>query len=187
MASFTLGILIAAAIIGIWFISTFNKFRRLKILITEAWSGIDIQLKRKANIIPNLVDVLKMQMAFEKEILIELSNARSGLNDHDREKAMAANDKIDKIMTSIRATAEAYPNIGTNDSFRQLMSDIRDCEDKVGYARNRYNMNITNYNMEIAVFPNNIIAGVMGYTSEKMFEISTPPREIADNMRIGKL
>ena len=187
MSPLFLCILIGIAIVLLWIIGTFNKFKRLKVLISEAWSGIDVQLKRKANIIPNLVDVLKMQMSFEKEVLVELTNARSGLSSSNHEEAMAANDKVDTIMASIRATAEAYPALGTNESFRQLMTDIRDCEDKVSYARNRYNMSVAKYNMDIAVFPSNIIAGMMGFSSEKMFEIAEPPREIADNMRIGKL
>ena len=187
MSPWTIGILIAVVLVIIWCISTFNKFKRLKVLITEAWSGIDVQLKRKANIIPNLVDVLKMQMSFEKEVLVELTNARSGLNSNDHEQAMAANDKMDKIIASIRATAEAYPTLGTNESFRQLMTDIRDCEDKVGYARNCYNITVTKYNMDIAVFPSNMIAGMMGCVPEKMFEIATPSRETADNLRIGKI
>ncbi len=185
----TIGIVccVTVPVVIIWAISIFNGLKRLKIQITEAWSGIDVQLKRKANIIPNLVDVLKMQMSFEKEVLVELTNARSGLNSTNHEEAMKANDKLDKIMASIQATVEAYPALGTNESFRVLMADIRDCEDKVSYARNRYNMSTAKYNMDIAVFPNNIIAGMMGCTPEKMFEIATPPREIADNIRIGKL
>ena len=186
----SVGLLVIIAIVGllaIWSISTANKFKRLRVIVAEAWSGIDVQLKRKANIIPNLVDVLKMQMSFEKNVLVELTNARAGLSSRDREQAMLANDKIDKIVSSIQATAEAYPTLGTNESFRQLMTDIRDCEDKISYARNRYNMSVAKYNMDITVFPNSIIAGIMKCSQEKMFEISTPPREIADNMRIGKL
>ena len=187
MSTFFLCVLIVIAILIVWGIAIFNKLKRLKVLITESWSGIDVQLKRKANIILNLVDVLKMQMSFEKEVLVELTKARGGLSSNDHEQAMQANDKIDKIVASIRATAEAYPTLGTNGSFRQLMTDIRDCEDKVSYARNRYNMSVGQYNMDIAVFPNNIIAGMMGCSPEKLFEIAEPPREIADNIRIGKL
>ena len=180
-------ILCILAVTIVWGIFAYNGISRLKVLIAEAWSGIDVQLKRKANIIPNLVDVLKMQMSFEKELLVELTKARSALTDSDHEKAMAADEKVNEIMASIRATAEAYPNLGTNESFRVLMADIRDCEDKVGYARNRYNMSVASYNMKIVVFPSNIIAKIMGCTPEKMFEIETPQREITDNLRISKM
>ena len=185
----TTGIVIIAvgAIILLWAIVVFNRFKRLKVQIAEAWSGIDVQLKRKVNILTNLLDVLKMQMTFENNLLTELSKARSGLLAQDHEVAMSANDKLTQLLSSITATAEAYPNLGTNQSYLRMMSDIRDCEDKVTYARTRYNMVVSDFNAGISVFPSNIIAGLMKCSPEKMFEISEPPREIADNLRIGKM
>ena len=175
------------AVIAFWWIGTMNGFRRLKISIQEAWSGIDVQLKRKANIIPNLVDTLKMQMDFESKVLTDLTAARSGLVSGSRAEAMAASDKITAMLPSIRATAESYPALGTNQSFLKLMEDIRDCEDKITYARNRYNMTVARFNMDIAMIPGSIVAGAMHLTPEEMFEITAAAREDADNMRIGKL
>ena len=175
------------AVIILWVIATNNKFRRMQIVVAEAWSGIDVQLKRKANILPNLVDTIKMQMQFESDVLVKLTAARSGLNSSNREEAMKANDQVNALMPSIRATAEAYPALGTNASFLQMMNDIRDCEDKVTYARNRYNMSVSSYNQSIAVFPASLIAGMIHCTPEKMFEISAVAREEADNIRISKI
>lgn len=186
----SIGVIIAIAIIVIlllWIIAIYNMFKRLKVIITEAWSGIDVQLKRKANIIPNLVDTLKMQMNFEEKLLTELTAARSGLSSNDRETAMSANDQLDQVFAGLRATMEAYPTLGTNASFRKMMDEIRDCEDKIAYSRNRYNMSVAKYNMEIAVFPNSIFANMFNAHKEKMFELSVPPREIVDNIRISKL
>jgi len=174
-------------IILLWWISTVNMFRRLKIAIQEAWSGIDVQLKRKANIIPNLVDTLKMQMDFESKVLTDLTAARTGLISGNRAEAIAASDKISSMIPQIRATAESYPALGTNSSFLKLMEDIRDCEDKITYARNRYNMTVAKYNADIVMIPASIVAGTMGLTAEEMFEISASAREEADNMRISKL
>lgn len=185
-----LGLIISAVVVVLiifWAIATSNKFKRMQILITEAWSGIDVQLKRKANILPNLVDTIKMQMQFESDVLTRLTAARSGLNSSDREEAMKANDQVNALMPSIRATAEAYPALGTNASFLQMMNDIRDCEDKVTYARNRYNMTVSTYNQSIVVFPASIIAGMCHCAPEKMFEISAVAREEADNIRISKI
>ena len=179
--------IIVVAIIVLWWISTMNGFRRLKVAIQEAWSGIDVQLKRKANIIPNLVDTLKMQMDFESKVLTDLTAARSGLVSGDRAEAMAASDKISSMLPSIRATAESYPALGTNQSFLRLMEDIRDCEDKITYARNRYNMTVAKYNADIIMFPASIVSGMMHLTPESMFEISAQAREDADNMLISKL
>lgn len=184
------GLIITIAVVlavVFWWISTMNGFRRLQVAIQEAWSGIDVQLKRKANIIPNLVDTLKMQMNFENKVLTELTAARSGLISGNHAEAMAANDKISSLLPSIRATAESYPALGTNASFLRLMEDIRDCEDKITYARNRYNMTVAKYNMDIVMIPASIVAGFMHLTKEEMFEISAQSREDADNIRISKL
>ncbi|MBR7107546.1 MAG: LemA family protein [Lentisphaeria bacterium] len=178
---------VVVVLIVLWYIGTMNKFRRLKIAIEESWAGIDVQLKRKANIIPNLVDALRMQMNFEEKVLTELTAARTGLTSSDRNEAMAANDKISSLIPSIRATAENYPQLGTNQSFLQLMNDVRDCEDKIAYARNRYNMTTARYNMEIVMVPASIVASQMGLQKENLYEIAQTQRDEADNMRISKL
>lgn len=180
-------ILGVAAVVVIWAIATYNSFRRMKVMIQESWSGIDVQLKRKANILPNLVDTLKMQMNFETTLLTQLTEARSGLTSGSPKEAMAANDKLSGVMSSINAVAEAYPTLGTNASFLQMMGDIRDCEDKVSYARNRYNMTVARYNMSIVMIPASIIAGSMGLKQEDMFEIPDQQRTDADNIRISQL
>ena len=185
-----IGIIIAAVIVVaiiLWWIATMNRFNRLKVVITEAWAGIDVQLKRKANIIPNLVDTLKMQMNFENKVLTELTQARSGLTSSNHAEAMAANEKINSILPSIHAVAEAYPELGTNKSFLTMMADIKDCEDKIAYARNRYNMSVARYNMDIVMFPASIVANQMALKKEEMFEISQKSREDADNIRISQL
>ena len=104
--------IVVVVLILFWWISTYNTFKRLQITIQEAWSGIDVQLKRKANIIPNLVDTLKMQMKFEEDVLTKLTAARSGLVSSNKEEAMAADNQVNHIMANIRATAEAYPELG---------------------------------------------------------------------------
>ena len=180
-------ILAVVAVIILWWIATMNSFRRLKISIQESWGGIDVQLKRKANIIPNLVDSLKMQMDFESKVLTELTAARTGLASSNHAEAIAASDKISSLIPGIRATAENYPQLGTNQAFLKLMEDIRDCEDKIAYARNRYNMTVARYNMDIAMFPASIVAAALHFSSEEVFEITETARQDADNMRISKL
>ncbi|MBE6400402.1 MAG: LemA family protein [Lentisphaerae bacterium] len=179
--------IVVAVLIVLWWIAKFNAFTRLKIAITESWGGIDVQLKRKANIIPNLVDALRMQIDFESNLLKELTAARTGLASSDHAEAIAASDRISAILPQIRATAENYPQLGTNASFLKLMEDIRDCEDKIAYARNRYNMTVARYNMDIAMFPAKIVAGVHNFAAEQLFEITEAARQDADNMRISKL
>lgn len=179
--------IIIVVLLVLWWISVSNRFRRLKISIQEAWSGIDVQLKRKANIIPNLVDSLKMQMNFESEVLTKLTAARSGLTSGNRAEAMAASDQVSSLLPSIHAVAESYPTLGTNQSFLTMMADIKDCEDKIAYARNRYNMTVARYNTDIVMFPASIVANAMHLQQEEMFEISDAARNDADSMRISQL
>lgn len=180
-------IIAVAAVLILWYVSAYNRFRRLKVAIQEAWSGIDVQLKRKANLLPNLVDTLKMQMNFESGLLTKLTEARSGLNSADKAEAMRASDAVTALLPAIRATAENYPELGTNKSFLQMMQDIRDCEDKISYARNRYNMTVARYNMDRQQIPGCFVASSMGLADEPLFEISAGKRKEADEMRIGKL
>ena len=100
---------------------------------------------------------------------------------------MRANDAVTKLIPSIHAVAENYPELGTNKSFLKLMEDVRDCEDKVTFARNRYNMTVARFNMDIQQIPASFVAGRMGLVPEPMFEITQEKREEADNMRIGQL
>ena len=174
-------------VIVLWYILTYNKFRRMKVMIQEAWSGIDVQLKRKANIIPNLVDSIKMQMNIESDLLKKLTELRGGLASDDHVEAIKANEQINALMPSINAVAENYPTLGTNESFLRLMGDIRDAEDKIAYARNRYNISVSRYNMDIVSIPNNIVAGMMRLEAEPMFEISETVRKDTDDMRISQL
>jgi LemA protein len=186
----SLGVIISIAIVVLvllWVIGLYNKIKRLQITITEAWSGIDVQIKRKANILPNLVDTIRMQMKFEEDVLSKLTAARTGLNSSSRDEVIKANEQLNALMPSIRATAEAYPALGTNASFLQMMGDIRDCEDKITYARTRYNMTVSVYNQTIVVFPGSIVAGMMGCQLETMYEVSPEVRNDADNMRISNI
>jgi LemA protein len=174
-------------IIAIWFITTRNKFVLKKNYIKEAWSSIDVQLKRKANVIPNLVDLLKMQTNFEKETLEKLTAARSGMLAGSNDERMRANDEASKLLRSFYAVSESYPTLGSNPSFIKVMEEVKDCEDKVTYSRTRYNMTVTDYNNYLQMFPSNIVGNMMGLKPEKIYEISETLRESADNIRISEL
>ncbi len=175
-------VVVILAIIGMY-----NKLQRLQVYVTEAWASIDVQLKRKANILPNLVDTLKMQMNFESSVLTKLTEARAGLSSSNNEERMKANEQLNQLMPSINAVAEAYPTLGTNASFLHMMSDIKDCEDKIAFSRSRYNMSVASLNMAIVTFPTNIMAGMMHLERKPMYEITEQARKDADDMRIGQL
>ncbi len=178
---------VVAIIIVLWAVGAYNALVRKRNYITEAWSGIDNQLKRKVNIITNLVDSIKMQTKFENDIIDKIAASRSGMLSKDKEKAMEASDAVTRILPSMVALAESYPQLGTNQSYLKLMGDVKDVEDKVAYARTRYNVCVTDYNNTIAVFPNSVLAGMFRFTPEKVFEIQPQERVSADNLRISEL
>lgn len=177
-------ILVIAAIVVIWGIATYNGLVRKKVYIREAWSGIDVQLKRKGNVIPNLVDALKMQTSYEGDLLVKLTQARTGMVNGSNSERIQASDAVTKLLPSLYAVAEAYPQLGANESFRKLMDEVRDCEDKITYARNRYNISVTTYNTAIRVFPSSLIASMLGYKEEEFYEIPAEQRTQIDDMRI---
>ena len=175
------------AVLVIWFIATYNRLQRLKVYITEAWSGIDVQLKRKANILQNLVDVLKMQMKYEGDLLTNLTAARTGLVNGSNAERMQADNALNKMMPNIYAVAENYPQLASSASFVKVMTDIKDCEDKITFSRNRYNIAVAEFNMALVTIPSNIVAGMMRLEKAELFEISAQSRTDIDNMRIKDL
>lgn len=172
------------AIIVIWAVSIYNGLIRKKVYIKETWSGIDVQLKRKGNVLPNLVDTLKMQTSYEGDLLVKLTQARTGMISGTNVERMQASDEVTKLIPSLYAVAENYPQLGANESFRKLMDEIRDCEDKITYARNRYNISVTSFNTAIKIFPSSIIAAMMGLKEEEFYELPAEQRSSIDDLRI---
>jgi len=176
--------IIIILIIVIFIIATFNGLNRKKIYVREAWSSIDVQLQRKGNILPNLVDTLKMQTNYEGNLLQKITEARTGIMEGSNDDRMKANDEMSKILPSLYAVAENYPTLASSASFQQLMSEISDCENKITYARNRYNISVTSFNTAIITFPGVIFAGMMGLKAQTFYEIPNEQRESIDSMRI---
>ena len=176
--------LIIIAILAVISISFYNSFTRKKLNVTEAWSGIDVQLKRKGNVIPNLIDTIKMQTSYEGDLLEKLTKARTGIIEGNASERMKQNDELGGIFKSVYAVAENYPSLGANESFRKIMEQVSDCEDKITYARNRYNISVTDYNTAVKMFPGKLFAGIFGFKEEVFFEINQELREDIDNMRI---
>lgn len=175
---------IIIALVVIWLFILYNGLVRKRVYVKEAWAGIDVQLKRKANILPNLVDTLRMQTSYEGELLTKLTQARSGIAQGDNAQRIKASDEVSKLLPSFYAVAENYPQLGANESFRKLMDEVRDCEDKITYARNRYNIAVSTYNTAIQIIPASIIAGFANFKPEEFYEIPQEQRTDSDNLRI---
>jgi len=167
-------LLIALVIVGvIYFIATYNGFIILKTRIQEALSGIDVQLKRRTDLIPNLVETVKGYAKHEKSVFENVTKARSALIQAGslREKAEADN-QLSGALKSLFAVAEAYPQLQSSSNFQELQRQLEDTEDKVAYSRQFYNSNVLDFNTKIQTFPNNIIAGLFGFKEFEFFQVA---------------
>jgi len=171
-------LLIILAVVLIWIIAMYNGLIRLKNRVDEAWSDIDVQLKRRYDLIPNLVNTVKGYAAHEKQVFENVTAARS--------RAMGAGSAGDKAqaenmltgaLKSLFAVAEAYPDLKASQNFLELQRELTDTEDKIQAARRFYNGNVRDFNIKIEVFPNNIMAGTMHFTKREFFETDNAEKE----------
>jgi len=160
-------------IIVIWIIISYNLFIRDKNLIKEAWSGIDVQLKRRHNLIPNLVASVKGYSQYEKNLLDQITQKRSEAVkvENIKEKAPAESD-LSGMLKNLFIAVENYPELKANQNFLDLQNQLVEIEDQLQYARRYYNGAVRNYNVRVESFPSNIIAGIFNYKQDNFFEIS---------------
>lgn len=161
--------LILAIIAYIWL--TYNSLITLRERIKEAISGIDVQLKRRTDLIPNLVETVKGYAKHEKEVFENVTKARSALMSAQgpQEKAKAT-DALSGALKSLFAVAEAYPTLQASDNFKELQEELSDTENKISYSRQFYNSNVLAYNTKIKMFPSSLIANQFGFKEEEFFE-----------------
>jgi LemA protein len=140
----------------------------------EAWSGIDVQLKRRHDLVPNLVETVKGYAAHEQQTLTRVTDARAGAMAADNAppgERSQAESALSVALGGIRAVAEQYPQLRAADNFRQLQAQLAEIEDEIQASRRIYNSNVQAYNTKIQVFPNSIIANNRGFTAREFFEI----------------
>ncbi|HPT08135.1 MAG TPA: LemA family protein [bacterium] len=172
----TLWIIIAVLlIIGIILISMYNGLIRLKNRVDEAWSDIDVQLKRRYDLIPNLVETVKGYATHERETLEKVIQARNEAmalqNSSDVNQKIQAENTLSSTLKSIFALSENYPDLKANQNFLELQKELSDTENKIQAARRFYNSNVKDFNTKVQVFPTNIIANKLGFSDKKFFEI----------------
>ncbi len=167
-----------AVLIGLFLISTYNMLVVLRTRIKEALSGIDVQLKRRADLIPNLVETVKGYAKHEKEVFENVTKARSSLMSAGTlsEKAEADN-MLTGALKSLFAVAEAYPELKANTNFQDLQRQLEDTEDKVSYSRQFYNSNVLELNTKVQMFPSNLVAMLFAFKEEPFFEASEEERK----------
>lgn len=155
----------------IYLVATYNGLVVLKTRIQEALSGIDVQLKRRADLIPNLVETVKGYAKHEKTVFQQVTKARSALISAGSLKEKAdANNMLTGALKSLFAVAEAYPELKASENFQELQRQLEDTEDKVAYSREFYNSNVLDFNAKVQMFPSNMIANMFGFTPFDFFQ-----------------
>ncbi len=165
-------IFVAAIVIIILYIwSIYNSLATGKVRIQEALSDIDVQLKRRVDLIPNLIETVKGYAKHEKEIFENVTKARSQLLKADTlsDKAQS-NNMLSDALKSLFAVAENYPNLKASDNFKELQEELSDTEDKIAYSRRFYNANVRDYNTLLANFPSGALGKIFGFSEMEFFE-----------------
>lgn len=171
-------LLIILVAVGGWIVGIYNKLASIKVKISEAWSQIDVQLKRRADLIPNLVESVKAYASHEKEVFENVTRARAALlNSKNPNEAEAADNMLTGALKSLFAVAEAYPELKAQEGFINLQKELSDTEDKVAYSRQFYNSVVRQFNELIVMFPSNLVAGMFGFTKQEFFEADEKERE----------
>lgn len=164
-----IGIVILVA--GGWLLMSYNSLVTLRNRVREAWSQIDVQLKRRASLIPNLVETVKGYAKHEKEVFENVTKARSAMmGAKDPHEKAAANDILTGALKSLFAVAEAYPALRASENFKGLQDEISDTETKVAASRQFYNTNVLDLNNTIEMFPTVLIASIFGFKKEEFFK-----------------
>ncbi len=160
---------------------TYNSLITLKVRVDEAWSDITIQLKRRADLIPNLVNTVKGYATHEKGVFEEVTEARSAvINASSPKDAAKADNMLTDALKSVFAVAEAYPDLKASQNFSELQQELVDTEDKIQGARRFYNAGVRDLNTKIQLFPNNIFAGMLGFKEREFFDVDESERSTVE-------
>lgn len=170
-------------VIGVYLWSTYNSLVKLTVRVDEAWSDITVQLKRRADLLPNLIETVKGYAQHEQTVFAEVTKARAEtLSAQGPAEASVAEGHMQSALKSIFAVAEAYPQLQASQNFLQLQAELVDTENKVQASRRFFNGGVRELNTKVKMFPNNLIAKPMGFAARDFFEvddvaaIAEPPR-----------
>ncbi|MFJ3381143.1 LemA family protein [Curtobacterium sp. NPDC090217] len=177
-------VVVVLVVVGIYLWVTYNSLVTLKVRVDEAWSDISVQLKRRADLIPTIVDTVKGYATHEKSVFDDVTKARSEtLSAGDATAASAAEGHMQKALKSVFAVAEGYPQLQSSQNFLQLQTELVDTEDKIQSARRFYNGGVRELNTKIKVFPNSSFAKSRGFDEASFFE-TAEPAAIAEPPRV---
>jgi LemA protein len=179
-----LGLVGLAAVVGLWFVVIYNSLVRLRNGVKNAWSQIDVQLKRRYDLIPNLVETVKGYAAHERGTFDEVTKARQAGIDASTVKDQAeAENMITGALRRMFAVAEAYPDLKANQNFLALQEELASTENKIGFARQYYNDTVQEFNTRQEVFPANLVASMLGFQRADFFEIEDTTQRDAPKVK----
>lgn len=167
-------LVVIAVVVGLFFWVTYNGLVKLNVRVQEAWSDITVQLKRRADLIPNLIESVKGYAAHEKQVFQDVTEARANVLNATTQGPAAtakAENQFESALKSLFAVSEAYPQLRASENFQQLQNELVDTEDKIQASRRFYNGGVRDLNTKIQQFPVNLIAGMFGFTNKEFFEV----------------
>ena len=166
-------------LLGIWVALTYNRLVKRRNEVQEGWAGIDVQLQRRADVVPNLVQTVKGYASHEEGVFTEVTQARAGLvNARGPAEAGAADNMLEQALGKLFAVAEAYPDLKASDNFQQLQGELTRIEEEISLARRYYNALVENLNTAIQTFPNVLIAGPLGFKPAEFFKAGETARTV---------
>ena len=165
-------ILAIIVVIALFVISMYNGLVKARQKVKNAWSQIEVQLQRRFDLIPNLVETVKGYMTHESETLEKVTALRSSWsNANSVEEKAALDNELSGVLKTIMAVSENYPDLKANTNFTELQNSLTETEDKISFSRQFYNDTVTMYNTKIEVFPDNIVASIFGFKAEPLFNV----------------
>ncbi|MBE6152515.1 MAG: LemA family protein [Firmicutes bacterium] len=172
-------VIIVVALLVVWGIGTYNSLIQLRNAVKDQWSQIDVHLKRRADLIPNIVETVKGYATHEKETLDAVISARNkAISASTKEDEIKANGELTGALGRLFAVAEAYPELKANTNFTELQNTLKETEDKIAFARQFYNDTVLKYKNKLEMFPTNLIANIFNFKPELFFEANETEKEV---------
>lgn len=176
-------ILAIIVVIALWVIATYNNLVSSKVKVDNSFSQIDVQLQRRFDLIPNLVECVKGYMEHEADVLTKVTELRtSWASAGSVSEKVEIDNQLSGALKTIMAVSENYPDLKANQNFTGLQQDLKDTENKISYARQFYNDAVTRYNRNLMVFPSNIVASIFHFTPATLFEVDSA--EAKQNVKV---
>jgi LemA protein len=177
MSIFGVALIVVLGIVVVLLISIYNKLVQLRMRVDNAWSQIDVQLKRRYDLIPNVVETVKGYAKHERELFERVTEARANaINAAGVESRSSAENQLTQALRTVFAVAENYPELKANENFKALQEELSNTESKIAFSRQFYNDTVMKYNQTIQMFPSNIVASLFGFSAKNFFEIDVAER-----------